>query len=86
LDGVERDIHGDKEEGTLNILDTSFVGLDVEEEENSEEGSEAGSEQLDVGGLGKTDQVEEVSSAKKSELIEETCLNTSLAISSLIKW
>ena len=39
LDGVERDVHGDKEEGTLNILDTSFVGLDVEEEENSEEGS-----------------------------------------------
>jgi len=55
----------------LNILNTGLVCLNVVKEQYSEESGKTSCQKLDIGGLGQTDQVEEVSLAKKTELIAE---------------
>ena len=84
LDSVEGDVHGDEEEGTLHVLDTSLISLGVKEQEDGEKGSEASSEKLDIGCLGQSQEVEEVSSAEEAELVEERRLGLSLVGSSTI--
>jgi len=75
LDGVEGDVHGDEEEGTLLVLNTGFVESGIVEKKHSEDSGHASGEQLHVGGLGKTEQVEEVSAGEEVELEEERGLN-----------
>jgi len=78
LDSVEGDVHGDEEKGTLHILNTGLVSGDVKEQQNGEKSSEAGGEKLDIGSLGQSQEVEEVSLAKKTELVEERGSNSTL--------
>ena len=85
LDSVERDVHSDEEEGALDVLDAGVISASVEEEKDGKDGSEAGSQKLDIGGLGETEEIEEVSLAKKTELVEEPGLDTLLVGSSLIE-
>jgi len=78
LDSVESDVHRDEEKGTSNVLKSSCVSTGVEEQEDGEKGSQTSSEKLDIGGLWKSKQVEEVSSAEKTELVAETGCGTTL--------
>ena len=58
--------------------------VSVEEKQNGEDGSHDCSNHLYIGSLWKSKEIEEVSSGKKSELIEESCLNRYLIWCSLI--
>jgi len=69
LDSDEKGIHSHEEKRTLNVLPTSSgIQTGLPEQNTDEDTSTHGSEELHVGGLGKTDDVVEVSSGKKSPL------------------
>jgi len=54
LDGVEGDVHADKEESSLEVLDSLRVFVSFPEQENGEQGGEGGGDDLHVRGLGET--------------------------------
>ena len=55
----------------MDVLDTWGVSARVEEEKDGEQGGQARSQQLHVRSLGQTDQVQEVTTSKETELVAE---------------
>jgi len=60
--------------------------LGVIEEQDSENGSQAGREKLNIRRLWQTQQIQEVSPAKQSELVEETGLRGGIAICASVQF
>lgn len=85
LDGVEGNVHRHKEEGSLHVLDALHIMSGVEEEQDSEQSSQARRKKLHVRGLRQSKQVEEVSSAKETELVEEAGLDGALVGGTLVE-
>lgn len=69
MDGIESDGHSHEEKGTISILDTLKSTITVLEENDSEESSDNGNYKLDVGGLRKTNGVQEVSLDQETKLV-----------------
>jgi len=69
LNSNEEGVHSHEEKRTLNVLPTSrSVEVRLPEQNTDKDTSTNGGEQLHVGGLGKTDNIVEVSSGEKSPL------------------
>jgi hypothetical protein len=71
LNSVEGDVHCDKEQSTLDILDTGFCWLDLPEQKNSKTSSENCGQQFDVTCLWQAKQIHEITLRKESKLITE---------------
>ena len=71
----------------MHVLDTSGVLASVEEEQDSEQGSDAGSKKLHIRGLRQTEQIEEISATQQTKLVEEASLNASSLVGSAhVEW
>ena len=70
----------------MNILNTGLVRLNVVKEQYSEESGKTSRQQFNIGSLGQADQVEEISLAKKTELVEEGSGDGILVRSSCVKF
>ena len=68
----------------MHVLDSLLRLVRIVEEKDGEDGGEARRQQLDVGGLGQAEQVKEVTSTEKAELIEEAGLDGVLVRSTLV--
>ena len=63
-------------------MDTSLIRLRVKEKQDGENGSQASREKLNVRCLWQTEQIQKVSPAQQSKLVEESGLHTrAIAIS-----
>jgi len=69
----------------LHVLDTGLSLFSVKEEQDGKHGGQARREKLDVGSLGQTEQIQEVSSAEETELIAESSLDAAIRVSSTVQ-
>lgn len=70
LHSVEGNSHSHEEKSTISVLHALRGFVSIVEKDDSEGGSDNGNNELDNGGLGQSDLVEEVSSQEKAKLIE----------------
>ena len=83
LNSVEWHAHGDEEEGSVSILDSRCISLDVVEKNNAEEWRHHGNQELDPGSLGQTDHIQEVPLSQELELVAPRRLLLELVITYL---
>lgn len=69
LDGIESDSHCHEEESTVSVLHSLGSAVAVLEQNDNEDSSDDGNNNLHVGSLRKSEDVEEVSLQQKTELI-----------------